>query len=252
MCTPHDRALHTIKELSSMNAESLSRHPHLARLTSPALFAGLTLACLLATGCRVNEQKDGNKEKVDIQTPFGNMNVNTDKSADTAAIGLSAYPGATPVNDDNSDSDKGNNADVNMSFGNFHLGVKAATFQTPDSPDKVLAFYRKDMGRYGDVIECQGHKTVGSPSHTAQGLSCSDNADISTTDSKGHSGFSYTYSDDRSPKKTTGSDDDLELRAGSRLHQHIVSVTPKDGGTRIGLVMLDLPSGLDKHDKTPE
>lgn len=234
-----------------MNAESLSRRPHLARLTSPALFAGLALACLLATGCRVNDQKDGNKEKVDIQTPFGNMNVNTDKSADTAAIGLTAYPGAKPVNDDNGDDSKSNNADVNMSFGNFHLGVKAATFQTPDDPEKVLAFYRKDMARYGDVIECQGHKTVGSPAHTPQGLGCDDNADINTTDSNGHRGFSYTYSDDSHPKKAAG-DDGLELRAGSRLHQHIVTVESKDGGTRIGLVMLDLPSGLDKHDKTPE
>lgn len=234
-----------------MNAESLSRHPHLARLTSPALFAGLALACLLATGCRVNDQKDGNKEKVDIQTPFGNMNVNTDKSADTAAIGLTAYPGAKPVNDDNGDDDKSNNADVNMSFGNFHLGVKAATFQTPDAPEKVLAFYRKDMARYGDVIECQGHKTVGSPARTAQGLGCDDNADVrETTNKAGAAVFSYSNNHDGSRHSDDG--DGLELRAGSRLHQHIVTVESKDGGTRLGLVMLDLPSGLDKHDKTPE
>jgi hypothetical protein len=227
-----------------MNVRTPSRRPLFAAL------ALLPLACLLATGCRVNDQKDGNKEKVDIQTPFGNMKVNTDNSADTAAIGLTAYPGAKPVSDD-SDKD-GNNADVNMSFGSFHLGVKAATFQTTDAPDKVLAFYRKDMGRYGDVIECKGHSAIGSSTRTAQGLSCSDSADVQDgTNKAGAAVFSYSHSDSNKPEHAVSADS-LELRSGSRLHQHIVSVEPKDGGTRIGLVMLDLPSGLDKHDKTPE
>ena len=62
-----------------------------------------------------------------------------------------------------------------MSFGTFHLGVKAADFQTPDSQDKVLAFYRKDLAaRYGAPIECRGHDAVGSLHHTSQGLTCTD------------------------------------------------------------------------------
>jgi hypothetical protein len=38
----------------------------------------------------------------------------------------------------------------------------------------------------------------------------------------------------------------LELKAGSRRHQHIVGFeTPKDGNTRFALVALDLPAGMD-------
>jgi hypothetical protein len=43
------------------------------------------------------------------------------------------------------------------------------------------------------------------------------------------------------------------LKAGSKLHQHIVAIDPDGSGTKIGLVALDLPSHLgiedDRNDK---
>jgi hypothetical protein len=185
------------------------------------------LACLLLSGCRVSQYKNGNHGDVDIDTPFGSMQVKTNNSSDTSAIGLAAYPGAVPVKEDG-DKD-GNSANVNMSFGTFHLGVKAASFQTPDSQDKVLAFYRNDLAtRYGDVIECRGDNPVGSPTHTSQGLTC---------DTKEHSHISTS----------AFSGNHIELRVGSEQRQHIVGVESRDGGTRIGLVALDLPSHHSGH-----
>ncbi|HEY5215063.1 MAG TPA: hypothetical protein VIJ38_18790 [Acidobacteriaceae bacterium] len=182
--------------------------------------------CLLLAGCHISEHKNGNRDNVDIGTPFGSMQVKTSDSADASAIGLAAYPGAIPVNDKGDDS---NSADINMSFGNFHLGVKAAGFQTSDSQDKVIAFYRKDLAaRYGDVIECRANKSIGSPTRTSQGLTCDDK-------------------DDHRKVKVEDSDN-IELRAGSEQHQHIVGIKPHDGGTKIGLVALDLPSHLSIHD----
>jgi hypothetical protein len=200
--------------------------------------AAATLACLLLSGCHVTTDDHGDKKNVDISTPFGGMKVNTDNSTDTASIGLTAYPGATPLKDDH-DSDQ-NSANVNLSFGDFHLGVKAASFQTPDSTDKVLAFYRKDLGkRYGEVIACKGKEAVGSPARTSQGLTCHDDDNHISTDGHGKKRFSINSDD---------SDSDLELRAGSMQHQHIVGVSAHDGGTKIGLVALDLPSHLINHD----
>ena len=46
-------------------------------------------------------------------------------------------------------------------------------------------------------------------------------------------------------KRETGK---LELRAGSEQHMHLVEVTTKDGAQKIGLVALDLPTRLEKHD----
>ena len=210
--------------------------------------ATAAFACLLLAGCHVNTHRDGNKENVDIGTPFGSMKVDTDKSGDTSAIGIAAYPGATPVESDN--DNHGNNANVNLSFGGFHLGVKAASFQTSDSSDKVLAFYRKDLAaRYGDVIECQDHTPVGSPSSTSQGLTCS-NSD-SNVDNGDHKPGVHLHGTLNGKNIDAGSE--LQLRAGSQTHQHIVSAEPRNGGTKIGLVALDLPSHLGNNSgKQPE
>ena len=193
--------------------------------TLTTLAVAAPLACLLLSGCHVTENDHGDHKNVDIGTPFGSMKVNTSQNLDTTAIGISAYPGAVPIND--KDDDNSNNANVSMSFGSFHLGVKAADFQTSDSSDKVLAFYRKDLAsRYGSVIECQDDRPVGQPvRHLTDGLPPAKATDIITATTPG-----------------------LELRAGSEQHQHIVGVEPHDGGLKIGLVSLDLPSDLSDHD----
>jgi hypothetical protein len=197
----------------------------------PRHLAALALApltCLLLAGCRITKHENGDHKDVDIQTPFGSTTIKTNDNADTSAIGLSVYPGAVPIKDD--DGDK-TNADINMNFGSFHMGVKTARFQTPDPADKVLAFYRNDLSKYGDVIECRGNSIVGSPSRTSQGLTCDENTQ----------------------HKKISTHDQLELRAGSQQHQHIVSVdNHTGGGTRIGLVLLDLPSHLGDKSKDPE
>jgi len=221
------------------------------RLLAAAPLSAMLLSAVLLTGCHVTESGSGPNKNVDIGTPFGSMKVNTNDKGDLSAIGLSAYPGAVPEKKDN-DKD-GNSADVNLSFGNFHIGVKAASYQTTDAPGKVLDFYRKDMhARYGDVIECQHDKPVGTPTRTSQGLTCSDSkgTHVDTSDDKDKKGVSIHGT-------LNGSDvnqgANIELRAGSQLHMHIVGVDPKDGGTKIGLVLLDLPSHLgDNNGKSPE
>jgi hypothetical protein len=223
---------HLRERISALAAGGLMNH------ALRSMVVATSLACVLLAGCHVTENDHGDKKDVDIGTPFGSMKVDTGKTADLAAIGITAYPGATPVQDKGDDS---NNANINMSFGSFHLGVKAADFQTSDPTDKVLAFYRKDLGsRYGGAIECSGHNAVGSPARTSQGLTCNDNEGTHIKTGDGHSkGFSITTGDSSSH---------LELRAGSPQHLHIVSVEDHDGGTKIGLVVLDLPSHLSDHD----
>ena len=195
------------------------------------------LACLLLAGCHVTENDHGDHKDVNIGTPFGSMKVNTAKNLDASTLGISPYPGATPIND--KDDDDSNSANVNMSFGPFHLGIKAADFQTSDPSDKILDFYRKDLAsRYGSVIECRGHNPVGSVDHTSQGLTCNDeHSHISTSDGRSK-GISVLNGDSSS---------ELELRAGSPQHLHIVGLEQHDGGFKIGLVALDLPSDHSDH-----
>jgi hypothetical protein len=196
------------------------------RNNQTAVLAMMITATAMMSGCRIESDKRNGNDNVKIATPFGGMTVKTNDAVVTEGLGLPVYPGAELVK-----KDKNNGAaDVNMSFGSFQLRVKAASYRTQDSPDKVSAFYRKALGRYGDVIECQNNKPVGTPTSTEEGLTC-DN------DKENH----ITVNEDMSGKS--------ELKAGSKQHQHIVAIDPDGNGTKMGLVALDLPGHMSFGDK---
>lgn len=182
---------------------------------------------LLAAGCHVQVEKDANgkKKNVKIDTPIGGLHVRSDDTS-AADVGLPPYPGATIAPD--KDGDK--SADVHMGFGDFQLRVKVVNYQTPDSQDKVLAFYQKALGRFGDVIRCQGDKAVGTPTATREGLNCTEDH-----------GNTHVQIGGRDVSA------DLTLRAGSRHHQHILGIEQNSGdGTRFALVELQLPAAIDR------
>ncbi len=197
------------------------------------LLLGLTLGAGLA-GCRINVDKgaNGDQKKVQVDTPFGGVHVNTDQTT-AADLGLPLYPGAAMVKDD----DNHESADVHLGFGQWELRVRTVSYQTSDSQDKVSAFYKKALGRYGEVITCDGNNVVGSPAATSEGLTCSDDKNTQVQIDRNDYG--------------TGKDS-LELKAGSKRHQHIVGFQkPKGSQTRFALVELDLPgatSGSGKSD----
>jgi len=187
----------------------------------------LLLAAMALAGCRVNVDKGANGEdkKVQIDTPFGGVHVNTDQTT-AADLGLPVYPGAQMVQGD----DQHKSADVHLGFGEWELRVRAVDYSTPDSRDKVAAFYKSALGRYGNVITCQGNKPVGQPAVTSEGLTCDDS------------------SHDQVKVETDGSHSDFSqfsLKAGSKDHQHIVGFDDSSPGqTRFALVALDLPSNM--------
>lgn len=177
---------------------------------------------LLAAGCHVQVEKDnnGHEKNVKIETPLGGLHVRSGVT-NAADVGLPAYPGAVIAPD--KDGDK--SADVHMGFGQWQLRVKVVNYQSSDSQDKLVAFYRKALGRYGNVIECQGQTPVGSPAVTQEGLTCSGK------NQAGHVNIS----------------DNLSLKAGSPRHQHIFSIEKDSGsGTRFALIELQLPTGTDQ------
>lgn len=181
--------------------------------------AAAAVGSLAAAGCHVDTHKQGDSDNVKIATPFGGMQVKTNDEVVKSGIGLPDYPGAVLVK---KDKDNGA-ADINMSFGSFQMRIKAQSYRTGDDPSKVEAFYRDALKRYGDVIECVDNRTVGTPSRTAEGLTC----------------------DAKSGKQVEVSGGaERELKAGSEKHQHIVSIKREGSGTKFGLVALDLPGQI--------
>jgi len=183
-------------------------------------FASVVLSAVLvaATGCSVavNKDSEGNDKNVKIDTPLGGLHVSSD-GTNAADVGLPVYPGAQVSS--KKDGDK--SADIHFGFGDWQFRIKVVKYQTSDSPDKVLAFYKKALGRYGDVIECSGRSPVGTPAVTREGLTCDDTGD----------------------SKQVKLDDPQSLKAGSKRHQHIMGIEKNDGpGTTFSLVELDLPA----------
>lgn len=197
------------------------------KLPTQAGRATLLLAATMCAGCSVQSHSngDGKGDNVKIATPFGGMQVKSDQT-NAGDIGLTVYPGAVPTKDKNSDS-----ANVSMSFGDFKLKVLTANYVTGDSADKVFAFYRPQLSKYGDVLECDHNTAVGSVTATSGGLTC-DNDEHGRGHANIHTGVTNSG--------------DHELRVGDSHKFRVVSVEPKNGKTEIGLVYLELPHGNSK------
>ena len=208
------------------------------RILSASLAALLVIS---VTGCMVRVDKDekGKEKTVQVDTPFGHVHVNTDQTS-AADLGLPVYPGATQIKD----NDNHKSADVNIGFGQWVVKVKAISFSTPDSRDKVIAFYKKALSHYGTVITCQGNSAVGTPTTTDEGLTCSDdssNGKVQMPPNKDGKGVTINTGDDK---------DNFQLKVGSKKHQHILGFEDSsDNKTHFALVALDLPSDSGKTDK---
>jgi hypothetical protein len=184
-----------------------------------ALFAAL---CILPA-CSINVDKDANKEgakHVDIKSPMGDLHVS--EQADVRDAGLSVYPGAKPAPRENSDNEK--SANVNLSVPGFALKVVAAEFLSDDSPDKVIAYYDKELAKYGKPIQCRGGWNSGHASA---------------------SGGKDELSKPVSCDKGEGSGDGVELKVGTEGNQHVVSVKSNSKGTRFALVYVRMHTGSD-------
>ncbi len=188
----------------------LKRGPVQLRQVLPAF--GVILLCVAPT----------------LQAQNSGIDLHASSHAGAAEIGLPTYPGATLYTDENNNS----GANLGLSFGDFHFSLLVVQYKTKDSPDKVLAFYRKPLSRYGEVLECNHGKAVGDRTTRRSGLTCSD---------------------DTEQLKTNASDssESHELRAGAPHKFRIVSIDqPRDGATRFGLVYLELPKDSDSNSKT--
>ena len=182
----------------------------------------LVIALCVLPACSINVDKKGEKDgskRVDIQSPIGDLHVS--EQADIRDAGLTLYPGAKPAPKDNSDDEK--SANVNLALPGFQLKVVAAEFLSDDSPEKITAYYDKELGKFGKPIQCRGEYSSGGH-----------------VDSHGNDDLQRPVTCDKS-----GSGEGLELKVGTEGNQHIVAVKPNSKGTRFALVYVRMHTGKD-------
>jgi hypothetical protein len=179
----------------------------------PAIRTPLTLALVFSAvlplaACGIDVQDAEQGKKVDIKSPFGSVNVRTDvENPDT---GLPVYPGAQPLRE----HDDHESADVNISSPWFGVKVVAATYESDDTQEKVLDFYRQEMKAFGAVTECRGD-------------------------------VDFRRRGGREPRpvcKEKPSSPDVQLLTGTEERQRVVSVKPRGSGSEIALVYVNTRS----------
>ena len=178
------------------------------RFATVALFTAL----LTFPAAAQNNEKDKN---LDVRSPIGDLHVG--KDADAQKAGLPLYPGARPQHNDNE-----NPVNLALSTENFGMKLLVAKYETDDSAEKVLAFYREKMKKYGKVLEC--HNTDGhSGSHS--------------DDDQGGSKPLKCEGDNSGPVR--------ELKVGTEDNQRIVALEDPKGGKATTFVIVYVR----KHEK---
>lgn len=182
------------------------------------VFASLLAAALVVTGCSIqskHEEGGGKKENVKIETPLGGMNVSTD-NVEAKDAGMSVFPGSTPVAKEKDGDEK--KANVNIDTPWFGVKVVALTYQSPESQEKIWEYYKKELGKYGRVLECR----AGSP-----------DLDIKKTDDNQLT----CHDDDKKVRvKSFESRKGMQLKVGAENKQRIVAIKPSGSGTEYSLV----------------
>ena len=134
-------------------------------------------------------------------------------------VGLPIYPGARPHKEKENDSES---VKMGLWGGSFAFKLAVVKLESNDSPQKVAAFYKRALARYGTVLDC------GAPA--------------SQTGDKG---------ENESSKKLTCEDDKpdpgkMTFKAGTREKQHVVGIEPSGSGSVFQLVYVESPDSDEK------
>jgi hypothetical protein len=159
---------------------------------------------LTACGVDVHDAGPGKNKNVDVRSPFGSVSVRTDvENPDT---GLPVYPGARPLRDE----DDPESANVNVSSRWFDVRVVAAKYESRDTQETILNFYRHQMRTYGAVTECRGEVDFRGGRHNRRPI-CTERP----------------------------ASRDVQLLTGTEEQQRVVSVKPRGTGSEFSLVYVN-------------
>jgi hypothetical protein len=135
------------------------------------------------------------------------------QEATAKEVGLPIYPGARPHKDESDDSPA-----LKMGLWGPSSGFKLVVMklESDDSPDKILAFYRKALAKYGQVLDCS-------------------NASATSNTKTGNSSSQLDCKDDQ-PEKGAST-----LKAGTKEKQHVVGIQANGKHSLFQLLYVETP-----------
>jgi hypothetical protein len=131
------------------------------------------------------------------------------KDGSAKDVGLPVYPGARVAQ---KDSEGDPTAQIALWGGSSGFKLVILKLESGDSPEKIAAFYRGALAKYGKVLDCTGAHPGNHEQHDKKSneLTCDDQHDESG----------------------------IILKAGTEDKQHIVGIEQKAGTTKVHLVYL--------------
>jgi len=169
------------------------QHARIAREVVGVLALGVLLAAAVPLSAQDN--KDSGKS----ESEMGRNSIGFIASDEASAkdVGLPLYPGARRHKDT---SDESAAVQLGLWGGNSGFKLVVLKLESNDAPEKVAAFYRKALAKYGKVLDCGDSST-----------SASEKA-------KGNSPNELSCEEDRPDKG------ELVLKAGTKEEQHLVGI----------------------------
>jgi len=200
----------TIAGAIILNTKSGSSRASIARHRNHALRAALFLL-LLAAALPLAAQDPKQSNSQQSSSDNDSIGFNLGKNASAKDVGLPIYPGARRHKDDSNDSSA-----LNMGLWGGATGFKlfVLKMETTDAPEKVAAFYRKALAKYGTVLDCSSASSAAGSTEdkSSKKLAC----------------------EDEKPKLN-----EISLKAGTKEKQHAVGIEPNGTGTTFQLVYVE-------------
>lgn len=140
-----------------------------------------------------------------------NFGLKVTDEATASDAGLPTYPGAKPYKEDEQSSSAAN---FGLSTSTFGIKVVAMNLETGDKPERVAAFYKRALSKYGDVLEC-------------------------TRDTDTRASKQNEDSDELVCEADDPGENSVVYKVGTEKNQRVVAIKPHGGGTRFSLVHVD-------------
>lgn len=144
-----------------------------------------------------------------------NFGLTANSHASLADVGLQLYPKARLHKEKEDESPAAN---LGMWGNTFGFKLVVLKYQSDDAPDKVAAFYRKELSKYGKVLDCSDPETR---KVELNGLSCKDD------------------------KPDPGG---LILKSGTKERQHLVGIKPDGSRSIFNLIYIEAKDSKRHYD----